>query len=279
MNQNHHLSRQAHFGCYSLMLNVKMMYRTSCCYLLLLPFCFITKGQCNITTPSVALQFNETTIPNNSYLLYENMENARQGKGPRLFCITDKIDCCNFVPNGEGDWYLPNGERIRGGYEYPTDQNYFARSRGKQNIGLYRQSYPPQRGRFYCELPDSDGTNHTLFVNIVDEIPVIISQPAPQSTYKGGRATFTIDLSFAGNSTYQWQKNNKDIIEHIRHYQGFTTPNLTVINVQEEDEGEYRCVVDDYLISCAAQLSVGELNIFFLQCHMHDAVMAMINSF
>ena len=240
-----------------LMLKVKMMCRTSYCYLLLLPFCFIANGQRNITAPSVALQFVGTTIPNNSYILNQDVQNVRRGEGSRIFCTTDQIDCCNFLPNRKGDWYLPNGERIRGGYEYPNIQNYFARSRGIKNIGLYRKNNPPQRGRFYCELPDSDGTNHTLFVNIVDEIPVITSQPAPHSTYKGGRATFTIDLSFAGSSTYQWQKNNMDINEETGHYQGTTTPNLTVNNVQEEDEGEYRCVVDRYLLSHDAELSVG----------------------
>ena len=224
-----------------------------CFYLLPLLICFSVNGQCP-TGPEVVLRFRGTIIPNNSYILYENV---RQDEQNRIFCITGKNDCCNFAPNIEGDWYLPDGERIRGGYEYPSVTNFFARSRGLQNIGLYHHGYPQQRGRFHCELPDSDGTNHTLFVNIVEEIPVITSQPVSRSVLRSASVTFSINLTFAEYSTYQWQKNNKSIIEEAGHYQGSTTQHLAVINAQEEDEGEYACVVDHFLLSHTAELSVG----------------------
>ena len=64
-----------------------------------------------------------------------------------------------------------------------------------QCIGLYCNSNPSQRGRFWCELPDSNGTICTLFVNIVNDIPAIIGQPISQTVLNGEDAMFMINVS------------------------------------------------------------------------------------
>ena len=195
-------------------------------------------------------------LPNNSYVSFWHIGTSGLD---RLYCFTDKTDCCNAVSQNFGDWYLPNGDRILGGYEYSNVKDKFIRSRGFRRIGLYRHSAPQQRGRFRCQIPDSSGTNQTLFANIVNAIPVITAQAVSQVATRNKNVTFSVSVSFSNLATYQWQKNNVDIFDDYGNYHGTATPILTVINVQEEDEGDYRCVIDEFLVSHAAELSVGRL--------------------
>ena len=236
------------------------MYRVYCLISLFIYF-LVTDRQCS--SLGVSLRFRDAILQNNSYVKFRDISVQN-----RVFCVTDKTDCCNFVPNSEGDWYLPNGQRIRGGFEFYRP-NYFARSRGRQDIGLYRHNSPPERGQFHCELPDYNGNNHSLVVNIVDEIPVITTQPVSQTVLEGKNVTFSTNVLFAEYSTYQWQKNNMYIMEERGHFQGTTTPILIVIGVHVEDEGEYHCVVDNFLVSHTAELSVGEPNFMLLYDYNH----------
>ena len=60
------------------------------------------------------------------------------------------------------------------------------------------------------------------------------------------------------NSTYQWQRNGEDLTDNTK-YSGTMTANLTVLNVMEEDEGNFTCVVSDdvdNVTSSAAELTV-----------------------
>ena len=124
---------------------------------------------------------------------------------------------------------------------------------------MYRHFTPQQRGRFWCQLPDSNGTNQTLFANIVNEIPAITVQPESQVAVRNENVTFMVSVSFSDLASYRWQKNNVDILDESGNYHGTSTPILTVIDVQEEDEGDYHCVIDEILVSHAAELSVGKL--------------------
>ena len=46
------------------------------------------------------------------------------------------------------------------------------------------------------------------------------------------------------------------MVDEPQRYNGSSSSVLTLFNVQELDEGDYRCVIDNYLISQAAELSV-----------------------
>ena len=220
-------------------------------FLLLSVWCVVVNGDCS--GPGVYLLLRGDVLPNNSYVLYQQI-------GPeRLYCFTDKTDCCNVGLQNFGDWYLPSGARVLGGYEHRSINNVFARSRGYRSVGLYRHSRPQQRGRFWCQIPDSSGTNQTLFANIVNEIPAITAQPVSQVVTRNSTVTFSVSVSFSDLATYQWQKNNVDIFDETGNYHGATTPILTVINVQEEDEGDYGCVIDEFLVSHTTELSVGKV--------------------
>ena len=90
-----------------------------------------------------------------------------------VFCHTNKIDCCR--DEQLGDWYYPNGTIVES-YTVNRDKHileFFSGSRSQREVrlivnGLCGLVYigPPERGRFYCTVPDANGINQTLYVNI-----------------------------------------------------------------------------------------------------------------
>ena len=220
--------------------------------LLLFNWCLTVDG--DISETGVFLRFKNQVVPNNSYISYYHIKILLQD---RLYCHTDNIDCCN---NDDSDWFLPNGTRILGGYQYENVwEGVFARSRGFGMLALYRLYGPQQTGRFKCVLLDSSGSNRTLYANIVHEIPALIMQPESQKVVKGENVTFSVDISTTNIAIYHWQKDNKFIADRSGRYQGITSPVLIITNAQEEDKGQYRCVVDEFLVSNNAELIIGRL--------------------
>ena len=199
------------------------------------------------------MEFRNRIIRNNSHLYYYSF-----GRN-RLYCRTGNPHCCNGIL---GEWYLPDGTQVLGGYEY-SRSNVFARSRGNQNIGLYQHGHPSERGAFRCELPDVNGTNQTLIVYIVNEFPSIRRHPASQLALVGEHAQFSVNISSRYPVLCQWQKNQVDLSDGEK-YQGTTSAILTIFNAQKEDQGLYRCGIDVHryyihtVSSTSAKLSVGK---------------------
>ena len=223
------------------------------CGLLLLLLNWITIASGDCIESDVSMHLRNKIIPNNSYALFSSIQRY---EAARLYCNSSNPDCCDTA-----NWYLPNGERVLGGYEYSNTTNKFLRStnRTNRNIALYHFSNPPERGRFWCELLDTNSTNCTLYVNIVNDIPAIISQPISQAAVTEENVTFSVNVSNRDFAAYQWQKNSINILEKPGKYHGTLSSVLTIFNAQEEYEGEYRCVIDNYLVSQTAELSVGRL--------------------
>ena len=78
----------------------------------------------------------------------------------------------------------------------------------------------------------------------------------------GLTVTFTVTATTDARSpTYQWQLNGADLDPPPAGVSGTTTNTLTIANVQESNEGMYRCVVTNdagNTTSNAAQLTVCE---------------------
>ena len=73
----------------------------------------------------------------------------------------------------------------------------------------------------------------------------------------GTNITFTV-VATGSNLEYQWQRNGGNLTDGVK-YSGTTTATLTVMNVMEEDEGNFTCVVTNVLgsvTSSAAELTV-----------------------
>ena len=92
-----------------------------------------------------------------------------------LMCITDRVDCCETP--ALGNWYYPNGSIV--GYNQQSS-HVFQSNRGQHetingnqaiiygSVRIWHRYTPPatERGLFHCELPDANGINHRLYVNI-----------------------------------------------------------------------------------------------------------------
>lgn len=111
-----------------------------------------------------------TIIANDSYMnFYDMIQNDLV-----LICHTNKIDCCRN--NTLGDWFYPNGTIVESYTDYKSRNisEFFARSRTQSIVrlatgdtpGLQVYVGPPERGQFYCKVPDANNVNQTVYVNI-----------------------------------------------------------------------------------------------------------------
>ena len=141
-------------------------------------------------------------IPNDGYILASDIGKDDNG----LYCNTDRSDCCRLAdhPNAtivQGEWYYPNGSLVQSFTHEsalnPT-RNFFYRNRFTQAVCLNRIGDPPQRGRFSCEVPNADGDNVTMYVNIGECMASIITNYAvvilyyfPFSFHSSGQACYS----------------------------------------------------------------------------------------
>ena len=148
----------------------------------------------------VTLVLHGVTIPSNSLVDFDdvmytapNSMNADEidppsNRNPRdeaLKCVTDLVDCCgtesdtpsNITRTVHGNWYFPDGTTVgfaSGGPQFLVNRGPNERINGRQFYGsvrLYRRySKIPQRGRFWCELPNAanPSVNQTLYANICE---------------------------------------------------------------------------------------------------------------
>ena len=151
--------------------------------------------QCNTsahtdTVSGVSLKLHGTTIPNNSLVDLEDvLYRTRDDEAPTnarphlhdgaLLCVTDLVDCCDAPRTVRGDWYYPDGHRIRyrsisqdGTAEFLINRGPNEVRNGRQFYGsvrlFHRWSDPPERGHFRCELPSAadPSVHQILYANI-----------------------------------------------------------------------------------------------------------------
>ena len=76
--------------------------------------------------------------------------------------------------------------------------------------------------------------------------PTIVNQlPESELTaFAGDTVDFAVNASGAA-LMYQWQRNETNLDDTSPRISGSTTSQLSVLNVEESDEGSYRCVVSN----------------------------------
>ena len=110
----------------------------------------------------VSLKLGVSYIRNDSYV---NIDSIGEG-GKALLCETDKQFCCDG-DHRAGEWYFPNASKVEIlGTANLTSESYFYRNRGKKIVRLNRVMNPPERGRFFCEVPDDNNVTQIIYVNI-----------------------------------------------------------------------------------------------------------------
>ena len=113
-----------------------------------------------------------------------NIPSNRNPRDGALQCITDLENCCGTESGvsraQRGDWYFPDGTVVldsngdfasrfqvnRGPNEEINGQTVYG------SVRLFRRFGVPERGRFYCELPNNadPNTNQRLYANICEFI-------------------------------------------------------------------------------------------------------------
>lgn len=84
---------------------------------------------------------------------------------------------------------------------------------------------------------DSEGNNTSGTITIEPCGAVgIQSQPADITTCDGGDATFSVAVSGTGPFSFQWRKDNANVV-------GATGSSLTLTNVSPDDTGSYDCLI------------------------------------
>jgi hypothetical protein len=108
----------------------------------------------------VFLSLKGEFIANNSYVDVNDI-----GEGDdALLCQTNKPDCCHEIGNRAGEWYFPNGSRVRL-WVYGDD---FYRDRGAGVVRLNRRQVLKftAGGHFRCEVPDANMNMQTIYAII-----------------------------------------------------------------------------------------------------------------
>ncbi len=93
--------------------------------------------------------------------------------------------------------------------------------------------------------------------------PNILVQPTNQFVALGGSNSFTVVATGSGPVSYQWQKNQVNLVNG-GHYSGCATPTLVIVNCDANDVASYRCVVANSYgtnISNPATLIVPNVNL------------------
>jgi hypothetical protein len=108
----------------------------------------------------VSFFLNGKLYPNNYLVNLEEIGEANKA----LVCLTNRIECCT---NGsQGDWYNPE-DMIMPITTTKDDSTNFYTSRGPSHIRLNKNNVNNSIfGIYYCEIPDSSGTDQRIYIGI-----------------------------------------------------------------------------------------------------------------
>lgn len=128
------------------------------------------------------------------------------------------------------------------------------------------QAEPADNGNYRCVVTGDCGTATSNAATLtVSTAPSITQQPQSQEVVFGETAIFNVGASGVGTLGYQWQKDGADLSDGGR-VNGATTAQLQITSVNDDDAGNYRCVVTDdcgVATSDAAALTVShEVTLF-----------------
>ena len=129
-------------------------------------------------TVGVSLVVQGISVPNNSLvdvddILYTENGDVEPSNSAHhyeaLLCVTDLVDCCQA--SSLGTWYFPSGTIVQnvGSHTFRSNRGQNELKGGHQFYGSVRLflRYSNQiRGRFRCELPDTNNVPQTLYANI-----------------------------------------------------------------------------------------------------------------
>ncbi|MFC2090109.1 immunoglobulin domain-containing protein [Bacteroidota bacterium] len=99
-------------------------------------------------------------------------------------------------------------------------------------------------GAYYILVTGNCETDQSNLVNLFVNVETVIEQE-PESLIKceGDNAVFSIIASGETNLDYQWLKNGVEMINIDQEVSGVTSNQLTISDVEDDDDAAYTCVV------------------------------------
>ena len=104
------------------------------------------------------VSFMRQKLTNHSYV---NLNLRNMSNNLLVGCHTDLMTCCNSTDIHQGDWYFPNGERVKlekGGV------NIYKKCGNKQVCILQQNDAIIPSGIFRCDIPTSNTENDSLVI-------------------------------------------------------------------------------------------------------------------
>ena len=104
------------------------------------------------------VSFMRQKLTNHSYV---NLTLRNMSIDLLVGCHTDLMTCCNSTDIHQGDWYFPNGERVK----LEKDRfNIYKRCGAKQVSILHKNDAIIPSGIFRCDIPTSNAENDSLVI-------------------------------------------------------------------------------------------------------------------
>ena len=104
------------------------------------------------------VSFMRQKLTNHSYV---NLTLRNMSNNVLVGCHTDLMTCCNSTDIHQGDWYFPNGERVK----LEKDRvNIYKRCGDKQVNLLHKNDANIPSGIFHCDIPTSNTENDSLVI-------------------------------------------------------------------------------------------------------------------
>ena len=111
--------------------------------------------------PGVFISHNGALIKHDSNILITDIGTSSP---QQLVCTTDRTPCCK-AHNTAGDWFYPGGGLVMHTgilQEFGRDRN----ANGEINLYRANSSVMSPTGRFCCRVPDANGVEQTVCVNV-----------------------------------------------------------------------------------------------------------------
>lgn len=108
---------------------------------------------------------NGATISNGEVVLTD----VGEGSEAALICMTDKTECCDELPDRQGEWALPNGTLVG---RNSSSENFY-RNRGPQQVLLHRRNNAMEPlGEYCCIVDTAMVANATICINMSKHLSV-----------------------------------------------------------------------------------------------------------
>ncbi|XP_032893590.1 neuronal cell adhesion molecule-like isoform X20 [Amblyraja radiata] len=196
---------------------------------------------------SAVYQCNASNV--HGYLLANAFVNVL-AETPRMLSEPDQVyqviankpallDCAFFgSPIPQIQWFKDNQGSVLHGESYMLHEN------GTLEIAFAQKN---DSGIYTCVATNTHGVVQNRAVLQIKDPTTIIKQPRYQSVQTMGTATFECKVKHDStlSPTIIWLKNNEELPDDSRHRPSGDV--LTILDVSEEDQGSYTCVVNTTL--------------------------------